>query len=287
MRFIVLAVDPSQDFVGNIAAIFQALQAHTYSLGLALLVALLVSLAKQGWLSSKLANALPSKALPYVAVGLSGLGTWAAEVEAGTSWSVAIVDALKIAGAAVFLHQTVVEGMRGGREVIPLAPWHGSASGGGAGSVAGSGSTPPVPPAAKPTVSPRLRSRVALPALGLAILAFASSGCGSFLLSAVPTVPVTPANAAQVSSCETSETVHNVSAISGIVLGAGTAAMGTIGAASSDSGLQKTMATSSIITGVVAAGAAALMSVEAQNYSSSSCNLVLGPLPVASPAASK
>lgn len=102
---------------------WKAFGAHSYILAAAILVGLLVSASKMGWLSAFIATRIPASARPWVAVALGIAGTVSTEVQAGRSWKLAVLDGVYAAAIAVLGHQTVVEGMRGGREILPTAPW--------------------------------------------------------------------------------------------------------------------------------------------------------------------
>lgn len=161
MLLAALADPSSTDPVGIVVAAFKNFQSGAYALGVALVMGLLVALAKQGWLSSWLADKLPKASLPYVAVGLSVLGTWATEMQAGASLGQAAIDALKIAALAVFGHQTVIEGLRKGAELVPRAPW----SKGGGGPAA-----PPAPPPAPPAPPKAPTMQMGIGALAFGVL---------------------------------------------------------------------------------------------------------------------
>jgi|SRR5580700_3458352 hypothetical protein len=106
------------------SALYTAIAGHQWVLVVALVVGLLVALAKQGWASMWLANHLPPAALPYVAIVLGFLGSAATQVESGVVWKTALVNGFSAAMLAVFGHETVIEGLRGGKEIVPKAPWH-------------------------------------------------------------------------------------------------------------------------------------------------------------------
>lgn len=112
------AIDPT-DPIGMIVAAFYDFKSHQVLLGAGVIVMLFVGLSKQGWLSAKLQSLLPASLLPWYTLAISMLATWSTEVTQGTSWSQAILDALKLAMAAIFTHQLVIESMRGGKELIP------------------------------------------------------------------------------------------------------------------------------------------------------------------------
>lgn len=112
------AVDTSNP-IAVLLAMVSDFQSHAYLLAVAIGVAFVVSLAKQGWLSFWLQSKLPSWALPILAFVVAVGTTWATEVQGGIVWSKALWDAINAAALAVFAHQMVVEHMRGGKEIIP------------------------------------------------------------------------------------------------------------------------------------------------------------------------
>jgi hypothetical protein len=85
----------------------------------AMLVGCVVAMAKQGWLSAWLAKKLPPQALPLLAMGLSVLSLTSAEIIAGINWQKALVDGVVAGFMAVYGHQTIVEGVRKGVEILP------------------------------------------------------------------------------------------------------------------------------------------------------------------------
>jgi hypothetical protein len=85
----------------------------------AILVGAVVAAAKQGWLSAWLAKKLPPSALPYLAIGLGVLGTAATAVVSGKPLAQALVDGFSAGMAAIVGHETLVEGIRGGKELLP------------------------------------------------------------------------------------------------------------------------------------------------------------------------
>lgn len=106
----------------DLQPIFDAFQAHQWVLFGALLVGLLLAVAKQGWLSARIQAWLPPVALPYYAVGLGILTLMVADIKSGKTWQQALFDGVAAGIAAVFAHETVIEGLRGGKEIIP-ARW--------------------------------------------------------------------------------------------------------------------------------------------------------------------
>ncbi len=106
----------------DLNAILVALAGHKWVLAVALVVGGFVALAKQGWLSAWLQAHLPKAALPYLAPVLGVLGVVSAELVAGKPWAQALTDGLStgLSGGigAVFLHEAIVEGARGGKELV-------------------------------------------------------------------------------------------------------------------------------------------------------------------------
>lgn len=102
--------------------VIQALTGHAYAVAAALVVGWVVSLTKTGWLSTWLAQKLPSRFLPLWAFGIGELGTVTASVIAGTDWKVALLQGLESSAIAVFTHQVVIEGFRKGAEVSKPTP---------------------------------------------------------------------------------------------------------------------------------------------------------------------
>ena len=112
----------STDVLGQIVAAFQS---HNYVLLAALVAYFGVAFAKQGWLGKWFTNHVPAAYMPYVAMFAGVVTTVAAELIAGMPLPKALLDGLTgLIGAAmaVLTHQTVVEQMRGGKEIIPKAP---------------------------------------------------------------------------------------------------------------------------------------------------------------------
>jgi hypothetical protein len=103
----------------NFQPIYTALVAHQWLIAGALVVPFLVALMKQGWVTRWLAAKLPATALPYVALALGVLTVGSTDVLAGKAWQQAVFDGLAAGVLAVFAHQTVVEGARDGKEIIP------------------------------------------------------------------------------------------------------------------------------------------------------------------------
>jgi hypothetical protein len=111
------------DFAAQVAPLLAALKDHRYAFAGAVLVNVLVTVAKQGWFSNAVASKLPARYLPFVAVGLGVLSVSSTEVIAGMPWTQALFDGLAAGVTAVFGHQAVVEASRNGKEVVPAAPW--------------------------------------------------------------------------------------------------------------------------------------------------------------------
>ncbi len=111
------------------ASLQQALQAlhdlqdHQWVAGAAILVGLLVSATKQGWFGAWVQAHVPAMARPWLALVLASLGAVATRVQAGQDLPHALIDAAYAAAVAVLGHQVVVEGARGGQEILPEAGW--------------------------------------------------------------------------------------------------------------------------------------------------------------------
>lgn len=156
-----------------------ALTAKNYVLFGALAVGLLVALMKQGWLSRALAEKLPAKALPVLSVALGALGVSAAEIAAGKPAKLALVHGVLSGVLAVFGHELVVEGARGGAEFVPeRAPEPPKGGGGGPyREPAEPAKEPESPkPAAKVVYVPRARSL----AIAVGLLASLGYFAGAF-----------------------------------------------------------------------------------------------------------
>lgn len=85
----------------------------------AMIVGLLVTLAKQGWVSNWISTKLTPRSTPYYALLLSALSAGSADIIAGKPLAQAIMDTLFTAFTAVAGHQFVVESIRRGKEFIP------------------------------------------------------------------------------------------------------------------------------------------------------------------------
>lgn len=107
-------MDPQQVDPQTIVA---ALFAHQWLLLGALTTPLIVAALKQR--SLWIAAHVPAWAIPWCAVGVGVLSVGSADVVAGKSWRQALFDGLASGVLAVFAHQTVVEGARKGKELIP------------------------------------------------------------------------------------------------------------------------------------------------------------------------
>lgn len=103
----------------DISAVLAAFAGKQWVLLVALLVGGLVAAAKQGWLSTWLADKLPKPALPYLATALSMLGVAASEVIGGQSLNRALIDGIQAGMLAVFGHEAIIESLRKGKEIIP------------------------------------------------------------------------------------------------------------------------------------------------------------------------
>lgn len=99
-----------------VAQVLALIVAHAWVALAAVLVGLLVRLAKTDWFEQKLAP-ISARFRPLVAIGL-GLVSGALEHAAmHQPWVAAFLGGLVSAAIAVLGHDTVIEGMRGGREL--------------------------------------------------------------------------------------------------------------------------------------------------------------------------
>jgi hypothetical protein len=132
--FVLLQVNPaSSDILGQLVA---AAQAHEWLMFSAVAIGFIVAMTKQGWLGTWIATRIPSSALPYYAMVLGFAGTFTTDVVEQKPWQQAMLDAfsgLLAAFIAIAGHQTVIERMRGGKELVPKAPWHSPPGSGGGG----------------------------------------------------------------------------------------------------------------------------------------------------------
>jgi hypothetical protein len=103
----------------DIGPLIDALVGHKWSLAAAIVVGLVVALAKQGWLSAWLQAKLPPAALPYLAVLLGSLGMVSAAIIGGQPWLPALESGFLAGLLAITGHETVIEGIRKGKELIP------------------------------------------------------------------------------------------------------------------------------------------------------------------------
>jgi hypothetical protein len=106
----------------SIQPFIDAVTGHKWALLTALVLGFFVALVKQGQLGQALQAKLPKQLIPFYAPVIGSAGAFSVEVIQGTAWKAAVVDAvnLGITGAmiAVFGHQLVIEGLRGGTELI-------------------------------------------------------------------------------------------------------------------------------------------------------------------------
>lgn len=104
----------------NLTALLAALHGNQWVLAGAIVVGGVVALLKQGWAGAWVAKKLPPAALPYFAVGLGAVGLSTTEVIAGKPLWPAVIDGVQAGILAVFGHETVIEGMRSGKEIVPV-----------------------------------------------------------------------------------------------------------------------------------------------------------------------
>lgn len=90
-----------------------------------LIVGAIVATCKQGWLGAKVQSLLPPRFIPFLAPTYAALAVLAADLVTGKSFVVIeqTVGAAIMSGfVAVIGHELVVEGIRNGKEVVPLKP---------------------------------------------------------------------------------------------------------------------------------------------------------------------
>jgi hypothetical protein len=107
----------------DLQPVIAAFQAHQWVLFGALIVGGLIAFAKQGWFSTWIQSKLPASDIPYYAVVIGVLTMMVTDIETGKTWQQAILDGFFAATTAVFGHQLLIEGVRGGKEVVPVAKW--------------------------------------------------------------------------------------------------------------------------------------------------------------------
>lgn len=103
----------------NVNDLFAAIASGKYFLAVAFFVGGVVALLKQGYASQWLAKKLPPSVLPWVAVALGILGTISSAIISGQSVEQAVAAGIQSGIGAVFLHEVGIEGLRGGRELLP------------------------------------------------------------------------------------------------------------------------------------------------------------------------
>jgi hypothetical protein len=106
----------------DINAIIAAIHSKQWIVLGAIFVLATSGVAKQGWLGTWIQSKLPPTAVPYFAVALGMLATAASEVIQGKPLLQALINGFESGAGAVFLHETVVEGMRNGKEIIGEKP---------------------------------------------------------------------------------------------------------------------------------------------------------------------
>jgi hypothetical protein len=85
----------------------------------ALIVGGLITLTKQGYLSTWLAQNIPPRYQPSLAIFL-GIGTlMVADIQGGKTWQQAVIDGLFAGLTAIAGHETVIQQLRAGKELIP------------------------------------------------------------------------------------------------------------------------------------------------------------------------
>jgi hypothetical protein len=244
------------------SVLFNAIYAHQWAVVVGFVLYLAFALTKQGWFGTWLQAKLPSKYYSIVVPLFGVLGTEAVALVQGTPWTTALLNGLLSGITAVMAHESVVEAVRGGKEIVPAKS--SKSNGGGPASV-----KPVAPPAAPPPPAPPPAAAM----VGLVLLALFASGC-----LAVPTVQVTPQNQAEVSGCTANANWHNASWIAAGGLGAAGAGLGAAGALTDNTNTQHVLAGVGIGVGVVAVGAAAVEAVTAANYAGANCQEYVTPI---------
>lgn len=84
-----------------------------------------------------------------------------------------------------------------------------------------------------------------------------------------------PPNPALVQSCESTRTAHNTWTLVASLLGASAGAGGGLEATTHDQGVQTGLGVGAVLTGILAAGATTVSSIEANQYASDNCATVL------------
>ena len=106
----------------DVSAMIAAVVAHKWVLLGALGIGAFVALSKQGWLGSLMQRQLPPRWIPFLAPAYAAMTVFSTEIMAGKTWQAALADsgsAIVSGFLAVLGHETVVEGIRNGREFIP------------------------------------------------------------------------------------------------------------------------------------------------------------------------
>jgi putative Ca2+/H+ antiporter (TMEM165/GDT1 family) len=103
-------------------AILQAVANHQWELLGGLVVGAVIATAKQGWLGSKIQKLFPAKYIPFLAPTYAALGVLGTDLVTGKSFTVIVstVGSAIFSGFAATLgHEMLIEGLRGGKEIIP------------------------------------------------------------------------------------------------------------------------------------------------------------------------
>jgi hypothetical protein len=102
--------------------ILQAIANHQWELLGGLVVGAIVATCKQGWLGSKIQSLFPPKYIPFLAPTYAALAVLAADLVAGMGFQqiVSTVGSALFSGVfAVVGHEMLIEGIRGGKEIVP------------------------------------------------------------------------------------------------------------------------------------------------------------------------
>ena len=107
----------------DINPILQAIAAHQWEVLGGLFVGAIVATAKQGWLGTWVQSKLPARYIPFLAPTYAALAVLAADLIANKSIAVIeqTVGAAVVSGIiSVFGHELLIEGIRNGKELVPL-----------------------------------------------------------------------------------------------------------------------------------------------------------------------
>jgi hypothetical protein len=180
---------PAPDVMAQLGQLIQAWEGKQWVLLGALVIGLVVSASKTGWLGNWVATKLPPAMRPVLAVVVGVLSVTSTEVVAGIDWKLAVLHAVYAAATAVLGHQVFVEGLRKGKEFVPIAKWSMRPPPPPGAPPAAGGSQKLAPPPKVPTdtgptikfseMMPVTRRNVVVRTGALAFLAFVVQGCAA------------------------------------------------------------------------------------------------------------